>query len=246
MEKIGKALDSSLDQQAVTRECPKHGWYTVQPLLGRAPCPQCVEAQIAEAQEQDRRRFEDERRANRLAAARIPRRYSGASLNDFALENHTAVEAAERFANTVAEGGYAQMVVAGPVGTGKTRFLCALAATLAGREVGALYASASGFLREIRATWDDRSLSEANIYKRYAAQPVLALDDVGAGVELANDVWRLHELIDQRYNDMLPTIFASNLSMKELRDYVGERAYDRMRDDAELVKLLGNSRRAGK
>lgn len=225
----------------VQRECEHHGPYTAELIFGRAPCPQCV----AESKRQHDAQVAQDVQAgiNRaiIQSAQIPKRYRNARIGDFLAEPH---DRAAAFVRAVQAGEFAQMLVVGPVGTGKTHYAAAITYEFARHGVNALYSTAAGYLREIRDTWGDPERSEARVFDRYAKCPALVLDDMGAGTEGKNDVWRLHELIDARYCDELPTVYASNLTASELKRWVGDRTFDRMKDGAVRLALMGDSRRA--
>jgi hypothetical protein len=78
---------------------------------------------------------------------------------------------------------------------------------------------------------------------RYTDAGLLVLDDVGA--TRSNDFTheRLLQIIDRRWTTSRPTIVTSNLTAPGLRKSLGERTYDRLRDNAVAIQLGGGSRR---
>jgi DNA replication protein DnaC len=73
---------------------------------------------------------------------------------------------------------------------------------------------------------------------------LLFLDDIGASkiTDWALDM--LFYVLDTRYNEMLPTIVASNLMPgAELTDLVGDRIVSRLAEENTLIKLVGEDRR---
>ena len=76
-----------------------------------------------------------------------------------------------------------------------------------------------------------------------ASAEFLVLDDVGAerGTEFARDV--VAQLIQQRYQQRRRTLLTTNLNQSEMRVAFGERVFDRLRDDALVIVIAGNSLR---
>ena len=72
---------------------------------------------------------------------------------------------------------------------------------------------------------------------------ILFLDDIGA--EKLTD-WVLETfylIINHRYENMLPTIFTSNLSIAELADKIGDRTTSRIVEMCEVYELKGEDKR---
>ena len=232
--------------------CDTHGPYQASRIFGRAPCPECTRDQLNEHAVRAQADRERAQRDARIRAIGLPKRYQGAELSQF--EDASQHEQAKTLIDCVQKGDHVQALILGPVGTGKTHFAAALAKALAQAE-GApspLYASSAGYLRALRATFDNPDRRTDSVFQEYAQAGVLFLDDIGAGTEYSNDVWRLHELIDYRYCEELPTVYISNLPVSknpddnQLSTFIGTRAYDRMRENAVLIRMLGDTRRRPK
>jgi DNA replication protein DnaC len=59
---------------------------------------------------------------------------------------------------------------------------------------------------------------------------LLVVDEVGAQAGTAYELGVLHEVIDRRYQLVLPTVVVSNLAAADLGRYIGDRALDRLRE----------------
>lgn len=222
--------------------CPTHGDFDAFALPDHVPkCPACLREELAAEAREDSRRIAREALSANLAAAGIPSRYVGAELGHFPMDVAGRVAG---WAQMAAQNEAVHLLITGGVGTGKTHLAAALSGWLAGRGVRTCYATAGAYLRALRDTWGAKDKREGDVFRRYASAPVLVLDDIGASADNHNDVWRLHELIDERYSAALPTAFVSNLPTKALREYLGDRAYDRLRERVVGVMLGGTSLRS--
>jgi DNA replication protein DnaC len=66
---------------------------------------------------------------------------------------------------------------------------------------------------------------------RYKNAQILILDEIGKRELVEWQRVQLEELISYRYNEMLPTIFITNLKESEFKEFVGDRLADRLRDN---------------
>lgn len=89
----------------------------------------------------------------------------------------------------------------------------------------------------------DFNLDERNFEKCLDYEGVLFLDDLGAekNSEFVDET--LYHLINTRNEKMLPTLFSSNLSLKELAEKNGDRLASRIVEMCEVVELKGEDKR---
>lgn len=75
---------------------------------------------------------------------------------------------------------------------------------------------------------------------------ILVVDDVGTSYGDSRKIMSyLFDLFDYRYSQQLSTIITTNLSKEELKEYVGERTFDRLKNSCHYVKLTSpESRRS--
>jgi DNA replication protein DnaC len=142
------------------------------------------------------------------------------------------------WAEDLAAGRGRNLIVTGPVGTGKTWAVWHAAehAVRRGYE-GSVTITAAARLRRIvaPATADPRE------FDGYSLAGLLAVDDLGA-VRLSEwDMDHLAELADARWADHRPTVITSNVSA--LRDLLGPRISSRLQHNALVVELDGPDRR---
>lgn len=213
---------------------------------GPLQCPTCVAA----ARERLRVAREAQDRVNREQYLReqadtcVPQRYRTALLRDFSDAVSTKVRT---WINSV-DNVMHQLLIFGPVGTGKTHLACAITREIILSRIekpgpDVKFTSQAAYLRDIRKSWDSSELSEEYVFGLHTKPRILVLDDIGAARGNENDTLRLGELIAERYDNMKPSVFVTNLTPDQLKAAVGDRSYDRMRDNGVQIVLNGESRR---
>ena len=75
---------------------------------------------------------------------------------------------------------------------------------------------------------------------------ILIIDDLGVEKFTDWSIENLYQLVDMRYKKMLPTIFISNLSLKDLSSKVGDRITSRIAEMSEIIRFAGKDRRLEK
>lgn len=119
----------------------------------------------------------------------------------------------------------------GPAGTGKTYLACGMLLDRYARGLDGLYITAKGYTDRIKNSYrDDSKDSSTDILERYGSTPILVLDEVGRQFETKSEDLYLFELVNERYNQQRPTLFLSNLTNEEFRDFVGNAIMDRLRE----------------
>jgi DNA replication protein DnaC len=239
-------------------ECEHHGQFpnSLIEQFGADPvwhgCPRCNfdarhsadDAIRVSAVKDHQRRLLNER----LLDAGIPLRFQGSTLDNWVAGEeqaklkawHTATGYVESFSENFPLGR--SVMLLGQVGTGKTHLACGMlqqlirnfcAQGLIGR-----YVTAGGVIRSVKETFGARDKSESDVYADLIAPHLLVIDEVGVqhGTDFERTV--LFEVINGRYEQMKPTIVLSNLGMAELRQCLGDRVVDRLRDKGGLVVLF--------
>lgn len=131
----------------------------------------------------------------------------------------------------VLEGKGFNLIAAGGVGTGKTLLACALVDSICDHKRCELI-KVIDLIREFKATWAKCSENtEIDLINYYSKLDLLIIDEIG--VQFGSDTERLFifDVIDGRYQNMKPTVLISNLSIELIKESIGERVIDRLRDD---------------
>lgn len=134
----------------------------------------------------------------------------------------------------------------GPVGVGKThkavQMMYSHAITSPEKM---LFVSVPNLLSEIRNSFGKDYVGESSheLVKKYSNVHLLTLDDLGAEKTTDWVLQTLYTIINNRYNDVLPTIITSNYSLRELSNKIGDRITSRISEMCEVMKVNGRDRR---
>ncbi len=229
--------------------CADHGVYTSTgtKYMGFreiwTPCPDCEEARLARE-----RQLEAQKRAEQAAArlqhaigeALIPARFIGRSLENFVASTpgqeralSIAQEYAENFEQHAKRG--TGLILSGLPGTGKSHLATAILQAIMPEHIG-LYTTCMNVIRAIRGTWrKDSEMSESEVLRIYGTAPLLVLDEIGVQYGTDGEQTILFDVLDRRYREMKPTIFLTNQDADGMKQFIGERTFDRLREVSRWV-----------
>lgn len=185
-----------------------------------SPCPLCIAD----------RKLQDE--AERLQRMGVPANLHRATFENWrpADEQGEAILAeTRRFAAT--HRGF--LVLLGDLGTGKTH----LAVAVLRMFKSGLLIKQSELLRRLRQTYRDKAAVDPVDEAQSAG--CLVMDEVGISPGGRDELPLLHDVLDHRHGNFLPTIITSNLSLDGLRDAIGCRMADRLKESAFSVLQFG-------
>jgi len=198
-------------------------------------CPVCIDQLKEEKRKND---YDNSRKKVLLDKSNIPKRQRIAVLKaQTEIQKKVIKYFIDNFTKRPLEQS-TDILLFGTVGTGKTYLSCAFAIELINRrgiEVKYVteYDLLEAFFRKEYQKFDSFKKSE-----------ILILDELGKR-ELAE--WQrvqLEELLSYRFNEMLPTIYISNLTENRFREFIGERLADRLREsNVARFAMVGDSLR---
>ncbi|MYZ35595.1 MULTISPECIES: ATP-binding protein [unclassified Streptomyces] len=184
--------------------------------------------------------------ARDAVSAGMPPRYRGAEADhpqvlDWVREVARQAVAPSRGARRQITTG-PSLLMAGVVGSGKTHQAYGAVRALAGAGIGVRWraVTAADLYAELRPRPGTDSERELAVVSRC---PLLILDDLGAAKssEWVEEV--TYRLINRRYNHMLPTLITTNLAIKDLRAYLGDRVASRLAQMTARVEFEPVDRR---
>lgn len=243
-----KRAEASTNERHET--CVKHGEYQSRAIviLGKpmawTQCPDCS-AEQHETEEQARVREREIGRQrmieSRLNRAGIPLRFRSRSFDNFEAKTSGQVvalaasrEYADEFPQRYAAG--ATMVFSGLPGTGKSHLAIAVCMAVMERGYTAMYINALDAIRMVRSTWGKHSeQSEREVMNQLAGIDLLVVDEVGAQYGTEGEQVILFDIINRRYQDQRPMILLTNQGKDGFKSYLGDRAFDRLREAGKWV-----------
>jgi DNA replication protein DnaC len=228
--------------------CPMHGDYQSEPIGkfgGWSRCPTCDQDLVKEIEATKTQTANDlatERILARLEASGIPLRFQDRTLSSYRATSEGqrkaltfAMDYVGSWTNVRSTGRSALWI--GSPGTGKTHLAIGVCLALLDKNQTVLYTTVQRAIRRIRDTWssETRSETEAQAIKALATCDLLVLDEVGVQAGSTSEQNLLFDVINERYNNRLPTLLLSNLTQAEVVAVLGERVIDRLREDGGKV-----------
>lgn len=129
----------------------------------------------------------------------------------------------------------------GGVGTGKTHLAAAIANVLIERGIPTLFGTFVDHLQRIKDEFNNTTLD--TYLSKMKTIPMLVIDDLGK--ERKSD-WTqsiLFDVINYRYEHMLPTIITSNLMDNDLMNYVSNATASRLNEMSTAIHTVGEDYR---
>lgn len=233
----------NLSQHERKTECAVHGEYNekgyqIGKTIHWSNCPECTkdrqkksaEAVVIEQQRQDQERLE-----KRLSRAGIPLRFRSKNFDNFIADTDgkekvlsIAIQFAGDFAKHKTNGTV--MVFSGLPGTGKSHLATSIGQAIMSTST-VLYISAIDAIRLVRDTWRKGSdKTESQVLDELANIDLLILDEVGVQYGKESEQITLFDIIDKRYRDMRPMILLTNQNKAGMKEFLGDRSFDRLRE----------------
>ena len=238
--------------------CEKHGEYESRCFLSNVwtKCPACSAEAVAKEREAEEAKVRAERMAawqRKIGDAGIPERF-----RDRRLETYVARTEGQRralaFARSYADGFDAALktgrsaLFIGKPGTGKTHLAVGIGLQIMERDSrSVLFMTVMRAVRRLKDTWGRNSTqSESEAIASLVFPDLLILDEVG--VQFGSDAERLilFDVLNERYEKRRPTLLLSNFTRDEVQAFLGERIFDRLREDGgEFIPFDWESHRGG-
>lgn len=243
-----KVHEKPLEQKA---HCEKHGDYISYCYHEDvySSCDQCVREKNDERkkqQEATERQQRNIRWVARVGEAGIPERFKTRTLDTYIIDqNSTKQQRIYNFCkdyaanfDSVKKTGRSFLML-GTVGTGKTHLSIGIALEIMKTGHSAVFTSASKIFRSIKDTYHKGShQKESEVMAIYTQCDLLIIDEVGVhrGSDFEKETF--FDVINERYESIRPTIILSNLTIEEIKVFLGERVFDRLRENGGKAFLL--------
>lgn len=188
--------------------------------------------------------------SKKFADAGLPKRFHRKSLDGYVANFDGQKRAISRVKNYVKDIGLnfenaKCLLFAGKTGTGKTHLACAIANEAIINGYAVHFADSVELIREVRASWGDGNTAYVN--DKFSTVDLLIIDELGASRGSANEQEIFMDIVNNRYNACLPTIFITNLPLlaeqkispeqRTFREFVGERVVSRLKECCEAINF---------
>lgn len=241
--------------EEVILNCEKHGDFKQKSIevLGKwmtfSKCTTCSKLENEEMElkrEAEKKELDAHNRKAKRINAGISKRYLGIKFDDFSPLNEKqskALKATKSLSESIlSEKPAHSLIMSGGVGTGKTMLCSALIESLVSTKSCKII-KCIDLVRRLKSTWSKESAeTEEKLIESYSNMDLLIIDEIG--VQFGSDTEKLFifDIIDGRYENMLPTVLISNQGMEKIKQLIGERVVDRLRDGGgKLLVLDGES-----
>lgn len=217
-------------------ECPRHGKFPnivrrrfspgrYGDLSRNLGCPLC------KREEADRAAY---------GSISIPRRFVGKTFDNYVPDEHSQKvydffrDYAEHLQDRIHAG--TSVILTGKPGTGKTHLACALLFEAKKQGYSAFFTNVRKLFRAVRDTWREGAAeSESRVIDRYVALDLLAIDEIGVQAKSENERNILYDVLNGRYEESKPTILLSNENLPSIKDIIGDRSFDRLREGGGMA-----------
>lgn len=212
--------------------------------LRRSECHKCCEEheekELEKKTRADRKyRFESTMHLNNFSTI-IPKRFIGKTLENYQTKNakqKNVVAVCQKYVQNFdhAKENGTSIVFCGKPGTGKTHLAYAIILKLREKYHTAVMRTALDMTADVKDAFKSEKTTPSEVVLQYAQYDVLVVDEVGVQVSSEAEKRIFFDIINKRYENMLPTIMISNLERNELSMFVGQRVMDRMNENGGVV-----------
>ncbi len=162
--------------------------------------------------------------------ANIPTRYKHAEFVAKVENQEKLIAAIKANFNGKKMSEVRDMLIYGGVGTGKTHLVVAMLNKLINANIYCRYTTEHNLLD----LYFQKKYDEFNAFKKVN---ILVIDELGKRELVDWQMIQLEELISYRYNEMLPTIFITNMTENEFKSFVGDRVTSRLREN-KVIRVM--------
>ena len=229
-----------------TKNCDIHGQFNMTEIDwidgGKKWVGSCQKC-LADKKAIDEKKKDEEKRVryeSRRLDAGISKRNMFKTFDDFQCEVGSSQESAKKkfqaFAGAMkATGKAGNLIAIGGTGSGKTLLASAMVDEVIEKRSCKLI-TLSGIFSTIKQSWNDpAALDEQKLIESLASYDLLIIDEVGVQSDTDWEKGIIFQIIDGRYQNMLPTVLISNLEVSEIQKIIGDRCVDRLRDEGAFV-----------
>lgn len=244
---------SEIDSYDTASHCDKHGDFEVRftphfrqdQFFVNEWCPKCANEAKKRKDEEERikqEKFQEERLLSNKISSGVPKRNVSLKFDDFNCLNEKQSAVKNKVTNWLNKfnedkSTCPSMIITGSVGTGKTMLCSCIINSITepysrkGRMIKLI-----DMIRKLKDTWRrDSERTEIEMIEHFSNIPLLIIDEVGMSFDSDTEKMFIFDVIDGRYQNKLPTIIISNLNIEGIKNSIGERVVDRLRDGGGVL-----------
>jgi len=218
------------------------------------PTCDCQEKIELKKEERERLKRQGEHLRNRIISIKehtgLGKRFYDKTFNSFdKSQNEEAYNICFGYVKSIKdnlEGGKG-LFLYGTVGSGKTHLLAAIIDYMARlhkrwlETKDIIFVNTINLLSEIKFSFDSNTTEK--VIKPYENCKLLFLDDLGIGKITDWTIEILYKIINMRYEKMLSTVVATNMTLPEIKGKLDERLFSRIFEMCKGIKLSGKDYR---
>lgn len=168
---------------------------------------------------------------------------------DFRIETHPDQEAAAKVRKWVEHdfGERRNLILSGPVGTGKSGLALGAMYEIHMRNISCKFSTFSMLLDQLRPANDDDKAAKRENLASLIRTGLLVIDDLGTHKESEWTAQQLFDLINGRTSHRRPFIITTNWTVQEMSDALDDRLMSRLAEATDIVPVVGRDlRRRGR
>ena len=182
-----------------------------------------------------------------IGGSRMKKRFQTRTFENFEVSdiNMKAYEVAKDYADNFEQFARAGVGIyfEGSYGTGKTHLAAAICMQLLQQGKRCICQTSIDMMSDIKSTFDpDSIVSEGDMLKRYKTAALLVVDDLGKENPTDWSTATLYDILNARYEDLLPTVITTNYNTSALVDRLTPKGKENTNIAAMMSRIKGTSR----
>jgi DNA replication protein DnaC len=222
-------------------------------------CPECIkefnllvdkrEQEISQELEEKAKQKRLNDRITKLKELGVGKRYIDNSFDNYladAPEKQNALTKCKELCNDIMNDEKpSNLIMVGGVGTGKTHLANSMVINLFDNKKRSERINMIDMIRSLKSTWSKESeQTEEDLLKYFTSIDLLIVDEVGVQFNSDTEKMFVFDIINGRYENCLPTVIISNLDINGVKEVIGDRCVDRLREDGgKVIAFNWNSHR---
>ncbi len=221
--------------------CKTHGPFESNHVFNHiwSACPVCTaDEKATRKREQEEQEIFNKMRhwKQKLGNSGIPERFHSRTLDSYIASN-AGQRSALAFAKDFADGFAGEKsgrcaIFCGKPGTGKTHLSVGIGLHAMTLNKMVLFTTVQRMVRRVKDSWKKESdESESEAIGLFVQPDLLIIDEIGVQFGSEYEKNLMFDILNERYENSMPSLLLSNLTAAEVKAFLGERVFDRLRED---------------